>query len=127
MYTGLKRRASTSKLSDFHVAKGNLPRSAILGKGVKGKMPGKAFRITFDSALREDLRRRLVETRWSDAVTTYWQYGTDKSFLRTLVQHRKTAYDFDAAEERLNALPQFRSTVAGFGVSYIHLKGSGPR
>jgi pimeloyl-ACP methyl ester carboxylesterase len=102
-------------------------RSAILGKGVKGKMPGKAFRITFDSALRKDLRRRLVETRWSDAVTTYWQYGTDKSFLRALVQHWQTAYDFDAAEERLNALPQFRSTVAGFGVSYIHLKGSGPR
>ncbi|MGO9934463.1 MAG: epoxide hydrolase family protein [Steroidobacteraceae bacterium] len=90
-------------------------------------MPGKAFEIHFDSALTEDLRRRLAETRWSDSVTTDWQYGMNESFLKALVQHWRTEYKFDAAEERLNALPQFRTSIGGFGVHYIHLKGRGPR
>ena len=90
-------------------------------------MPGNAFEIHFDSALTENLRRRLAETRWSDSVTTDWQYGMNVSFLKALVQHWRTEYEFDAAEERLNALPQFRTTIGGFGVHYIHLKGRGPR
>jgi pimeloyl-ACP methyl ester carboxylesterase len=90
-------------------------------------MPGKAFEIHFDSALTEDLRRRLAETRWSDSVTTDWQYGMNESFLKALVHHWRTAYNFGAAEERMNALPHFRTTIGGFGVHYIHLKGHGPR
>ncbi len=85
-------------------------------------MSAEAFRIGFDDALRRDLRRRLDATRWSDAVTADWQYGTDPRFLQALVQHWRTAYDFDAAEQRLNALPQFRASIDGFGVHYLHLR-----
>ena len=97
------------------------------GREVDQRMPDKAFSVSFDTALREDLRRRLAEVRWSDAVTQDWRYGMNEEFLRTLVQHWRTAYDFDTAEERLNALPQFRTTIRGFGVHYVHLKGRGPR
>ncbi len=97
------------------------------GRKVDQRMPGEAFSVSFDTALREDLRRRLAEVRWSDAVTQDWRYGMNEGFLRTLVQHWRTAYDFDAAEERLNILPQFRTTIDGFGVHYVHLKGRGPR
>ena len=90
-------------------------------------MSAHAFRISFDDALRRDLRRRLDATRWSDAVTADWQYGTDARLLRTLVQHWRTAYDLDAAETRLNALPQFRASIDGFGVHYLHLRSRGPR
>jgi len=90
-------------------------------------MPSHAFSVRFGSALKEDLRRRLAEVRWSDAVTTDWHYGTNETFLKALVQHWRAAYDFGAAETRLNALSQFRTTIGGFGVHYIHLKGRGPR
>ena len=95
-------------------------------------MPDPAFSVRFDGALRQDLRRRLDQVRWSDAVTTDWQYGTNASFLKRLVEHWRTAYDFDAAEARLNALPQFRASIKrtgidGFGVHYIRLEGRGPR
>jgi len=37
----------------------------------------------------------------------------DKQFLATLVEYWRTRYDFDAAERRLNALPQFRERTLG--------------
>jgi len=89
-------------------------------------MPSQEFHIRFDDALRDDLKRRLAATRWSDAVTADWQYGMSEPFLRTLVDYWRTEYDVDAAEGRLNALPQFRATIHGFGVHYVHLKGRGP-
>ena len=90
-------------------------------------MPSHAFSVRFGSALKEDLRRRLAEVRWSDAVTTDWHYGTNETFLKALVQHWRAAYDFGAAETRLNALSQFRTTIGGYGVHNIHLKRRGPR
>lgn len=95
--------------------------------GVTSDMTTESFSVRFDSTLRADLLRRLAATRWNDAVTTDWQYGMNASFLKKLVHHWMTAYDFDAAEKRLNLPPQFRTTVDGFGVSFIHLKGRGPK
>jgi len=89
-------------------------------------MPGKPFRVHFNNDLRDDVQRRLARTRWSDTVTNDWQYGMEKSFLKTLVQYWQTKYNFDAAEERMNALPQFRASIDGYGVHYVHLKGRGP-
>jgi hypothetical protein len=85
------------------------------------------FSDRFENALREDLQRRLSVTRWSDAVTADWQYGMKKSFLQQLVEHWQTTYNFDAAEERINVLPQFRTSIAGFCVHYVHVRGRGPR
>lgn len=90
-------------------------------------MPDKPFRVALGSELRADLRRRLQATRWSDAVTSDWRYGMDKAFLQALMRHWHSGYDFDAAETRLNGLPQFHASIGGFGVHYIHLKGNGPR
>ena len=86
-----------------------------------------AFRIQFGGAFREDLRNRLAHARWSDAVTDDWQYGMKQSFLQTLCNYWHTDYDFDAAEDRLNSLPHTRFSIKGFGVSCIHLKGTGKK
>ncbi len=90
-------------------------------------MLGKPFQIHFSKTLREDILRRLAATRWSDSVTTDWQYGMNKAFLKTLVEYWRTTYSFDLAEQRLNEMPQFRTSVGGFGVHYVHLRGKGPR
>jgi microsomal epoxide hydrolase len=102
-------------------------RPVALGEGENQKMPGKPFQIHFDKALRKDLQSRLADTRWSDAVSSDWRYGMKQSFLKTLVEYWQTTYSFDAAEHRMNAMTQFRATVGGFGVHYVHLRGQGPR
>ena len=102
-------------------------RHVALCQGENQKMPGTPFQIRFDRSLREDLHRRLADTRWSDAVTSDWQYGMKKSFLKNLVDYWQTTYNFDAAELRMNEMAHFRTTVGGFGVHYVHLPGRGPR
>ena len=90
-------------------------------------MPDTPFAVAFDPVLRSDLRRRLGCIRWSDAVTADWCYGTDKAVLQALMRHWVAAYDLDSAERRMNALPQFRASVGGFGIHYLRLKGTGVR
>lgn len=107
-------------------AKGLLAARPPVPTGVSDSMSNKAFNIRFDSDLRKDLRQRLAQTRWSDAVTTDWLYGMNESFPKTLVQYWYATYDFDAAEKRLNVPPQFRANIGGFGISYIHLKSKDP-
>jgi len=99
----------------------------VRAAGVNSKMPDTPFTARFAPDMRTDLLRRLEATRWSDAVTADWRYGMEAGFLQALVRHWRTAYDFDAAEARLNVLPQFRADIGGFGVHYVHLKGRGPR
>ena len=89
-------------------------------------MPTSDFQVRFEPSMREDLLRRLAATRWSDAVIDDWSYGTSPTFLRALVDYWQENYDFAAAEARLNALPQFRTEIDGFGLHYLHLKGKGP-
>ena len=89
-------------------------------------MVGIPFSIALDAPLRDDLLRRLDGIRWSDSVSTDWRDGTDDAFLRNLVRHWRTAYDLDAAQARMNALPQFRACVDGFGIHYVRLPGVGP-
>lgn len=95
------------------------------------EMPDQPFHVVFDAALRTDLRRRLDATRWSDAVTEDWRQGTSAPFLRSLAAYWRDGYDFDAAERRMNAVPQFRAGIAGPGgplfIHYRLLQGSGPR
>lgn len=85
------------------------------------------FDVHFENALKKDLLRRLSSTRWSDAVTSDWQYGMNKSFVQRLVEYWQTTYNFEAAEKRMNILPQFRTSFAGFGVHYVYIKGRGPQ
>lgn len=89
-------------------------------------VPDTAFSVGFDADLRKDLRRRLHEARWSDAVTSDWSRGMDREFLRSIVDYWLTGYDFDAAERRLNALPQHRALIGGFGIHYVLVRGRGP-
>jgi microsomal epoxide hydrolase len=90
-------------------------------------MTGKPFNVHFENALKKDLQGRLSATRWSDAVTANWQYGMNKSFLQRFVEYWQTMYNFDTAEERMNAMPQFRTRIAGFGIHYVHVRGRGPQ
>ena len=84
------------------------------------------FRIPVDLAAWDDLRARLARTRWNDAVTDDWRYGTRRATLEALVDHWRHRYDWPARAAALNALPQYRAVVDGFGVHFLHLRGRAP-
>ena len=75
----------------------------------------------------EDLRERLARTRFADqAPGPPWAYGTDVTYLRSLVDYWRDAFDWRAAEGRLNAFPQFKVALHGIDLHYLHVEGKGP-
>lgn len=85
------------------------------------------FRIEVDDETLDDLRRRLAQTRWPDQVAgAGWDYGTDLAYLRELVDYWLGGFDWRAQERALNMLPQFRATVDGLDLHFVHARGRGP-
>ena len=94
--------------------------------GTAGRRPGiEPFEIGVDEAVLEDLRTRLARTRYPDQIEgTGWEYGFPADYLRDLVEYWRDHYDWRAAEARLNALPNFRTTIDGQSIHFIHARSS---
>lgn len=81
------------------------------------------FTIEVAQADLNDLRGRLARTRWTDQIPeTGWDYGTDTSYLRTLVGYFGSEYDWREREKRLNEVPQFTATVDGHRLHFAHVR-----
>ena len=69
------------------------------------------FSVHFPQEELDDLRRRLVATRWPDKETLADQsQGARLASMQELVRYWATDYDWRKAEAKLNALPQFQAT-----------------
>jgi microsomal epoxide hydrolase len=85
------------------------------------------FRVAIPDAAIDDLKSRLASARWPDeAPEPPWRYGTSVGFMRTLVDDWLHRYDWRTTEAALNAWPQFRTTLDGIDVHFLHVRGSGP-
>ncbi|MFJ9033124.1 epoxide hydrolase family protein [Streptomyces sp. NPDC102274] len=86
------------------------------------------FRSETSEEQLTDLRERLARTRFAPALSGQeWTHGTPPGYLAELLEYWRTKFDWGAAEERLNALPQFLAEVDGNTVHLVHAKGVGPR
>ena len=87
----------------------------------------KPFRLHVPDAVLDDLRERLSRTRWPDEIPdSGWRYGSNRDYVRALVEHWRDGFDWRAQEARLNAFRQFRATVDGIDLHFIHEPGVGP-
>ncbi|MBZ2195111.1 epoxide hydrolase family protein [Occultella gossypii] len=85
------------------------------------------YRIDVPDAALDDLRDRLTRTRWITEVPgTGWQHGVPSDYLRELVDHWAHEYDWRAAQARLNALPQFTTTIDGQRIYFLHVRSPHP-
>ena len=83
------------------------------------------FRVEIPDADLRDLRERLERTRWPEPETvTDWSQGVPLSYLRELCRYWANEYDWRRAEARLNDLPQFRTSIDGVGIHFIHVRSS---
>ena len=81
------------------------------------------FRISAGDDALADLRERLRRTRWPEPATVGgWAQGVPVAELREFCDYWADGYDWPAAEERLNRLPQFRTTVDGLGLHFGHAR-----
>jgi hypothetical protein len=85
------------------------------------------YRIDIQQSELDDLRSRLDGVRWPDQLPGVdWSYGVELGRLRELTERWRTAYDWRVFETRLNALPQFTTTIDGQNVHFFHLRSPEP-
>ena len=89
-------------------------------------MTPRPFTIKVDDAVLADLRARLERVRWPDEPPdAAWRYGTSLAYMKELVEHWRTRYDWRAHEARLNKLRQFTVELDGIDLHFIHEPGVG--
>jgi pimeloyl-ACP methyl ester carboxylesterase len=85
------------------------------------------FRIAIPEAALVDLRKRIAATRWPERETVNDQsQGVQLDKLEPLVRYWGTDYDWRKAEAKLNALPQFVTTIDGLEVQFTHIRSKHP-
>ncbi len=81
------------------------------------------FRIDVSDSEIDDLRGRLRSTRWPEAQTVDdWSQGTPLVYARELCRYWLEEYDWTTAQARLNRFPQFRTTIDGLDIHFIHVR-----
>src|SRR5258708_11088379 len=81
------------------------------------------FRVNVPDAALADLRGRLAGTRWPDKETVSdGSQGVQLAKLQELVRYWGTDYDWRKVEARLNALPQFATTIDRVDIHFIHVR-----
>ena len=87
----------------------------------------RTFRINVPEADLIDLRRRVLATRWPDRETVADQSpGVQAAKIQALVRYWGTDYDWLKVEAKLNAFPQFATTIDGLDLHFIHVRSRHP-
>ncbi|NEA30578.1 epoxide hydrolase family protein [Streptomyces sp. SID13031] len=85
------------------------------------------FQIQVPDSVLDDLRARLQAAR--PATPAILDGGETPELIERiegLLAYWRDGYDWRAEERRLNKFPQFRATVDGVGLHFLHVRGSGP-
>jgi pimeloyl-ACP methyl ester carboxylesterase len=122
--TGSSRRAVLVQSAALGAA-AMLP--AVLGTKAVASELVRPFRVSVPAREIADLRHRLRSVRWSsrEAVSDASQ-GVQLETLRHVVGYWAESYDWRRAEAKLNALPQFTTTIDGLDIHFIHVRSRHP-
>ena len=81
------------------------------------------FHVHFSDEALTDLRQRVAATRWPDRETvTDASQGVQLATMQKLAQYWATDYDWRKCEAKLNALPQFVTTIDGLDIHFIWVR-----
>jgi pimeloyl-ACP methyl ester carboxylesterase len=95
---------------------------AVTTKGAAGAAV-RPFTFEASDTDLEDLRARIVATRWPERETvTDSSQGVQLGTLQKLAQHWATEYDWRNVEARLSTLPQFIAEIDGLDIHFIHVR-----
>src|SRR4029450_6821330 len=83
------------------------------------------FQVDIPDEALDDLRRRIAATRWpSRELVTDRSQGVQSATLQALARYWTTDYDLPRIQTRLNALPQFTTTIDGVEIHFLHVRSS---
>jgi len=85
------------------------------------------FHVKVPEAALADMRRRIAATRWPDRETVNDRsQGVQLAKIQELVRYWGTDYDWRKAEAKLNALPEFVTTIDGVDIQFAWVRSRHP-
>jgi epoxide hydrolase len=89
--------------------------------------PIEPFRVAVPDAHLDELQFRLRRTRWPDAQPDAgWDYGIPLDYVQEVCGYWAESYDWRRLEQTLNGFEQFRTTIDGLGVHFLHVRSPHP-
>lgn len=86
-------------------------------------LPITPFEVHIGQDALDDLQARLDNTRYpAETPDPSWEQGTPTTYLRELVDHWRTAFDWRAQEARINAHPHYRTEIDGQTIHFLHVR-----
>jgi pimeloyl-ACP methyl ester carboxylesterase len=81
------------------------------------------YRIEIPESALEDLKKRLANTRWPDRETPDDRsQGIELAYMQEVVRYWASDYDWRRCEARVNAFDQFKTTLDGLGIHFLHVR-----
>ena len=81
------------------------------------------FKVRVPQPTLDDLRRRVNATRWPDKETVGDRsQGMQLAEMQELVRYWGHGYDWRKLEAKLNAFPQFITSIDGVDIHFIHVR-----
>src|SRR5258707_4377637 len=88
-----------------------------------GAEAGSEFKLSIPAGALDGLQTALSMTRWPSRETVGdWSQGVPLAKMKALADYWRTTYDMRRLEQRLNAVPQFRTQIDGLGIHFLHVK-----
>jgi pimeloyl-ACP methyl ester carboxylesterase len=81
------------------------------------------FRANVSEASIADLHERLDNVRWPSQIAgASWEAGVPVDYLKRIATYWRQQFDWRKEEMRLNALPQFTTSIDGQTIHFIHAR-----
>jgi pimeloyl-ACP methyl ester carboxylesterase len=119
-----KQMLATTVLTGALVMQGTMG-GAQTGQGSKNADPEsiRPFHVSVPQKQLDDLKRRILATQWPDQeLVKDASQGVQTATMQALAKYWGTTYDWRKVEARLNALPQFMTTIDGVDIHFIHVR-----
>src|SRR5918999_912175 len=96
---------------------------AVMAEKSAGNTTIRPFTIETPEAELEDLRARIVATRFPERETVEDDsQGVPLALMQDLARYWATEYDWRRCEARLNAVPNFLTEIDGLDMHFIHVR-----
>ena len=86
------------------------------------------FSIAVGDDVLDDLRARLLNTRWPEAEPVGdWSQGMPLKWIRDTCSYWADEYDWRRREALLNRFPQFTTEIDGLSIHFMHVRSPHPQ
>ena len=116
-------KTTTASQNDARTTAANDPQTTGLSGSVREDHAIRPFTYHAPEAELDDLRRRIVATRFAEKETVADEsQGVQLATVQKLARYWATEYDWRKVEARLNALPNFVTEIDGLDIHFIHAR-----